>query len=521
MTSAVRYIDTIVVGSGVAGLTTALMAGDCAVVSKSVLGAGSSRWAQGGIAAAVADDDGPALHAADTLKVSGGLGDRAMAEIVTGGAPERVEWLLRLGADFDTDGSGELSLGREAGHSRRRIIHADGDATGAELMRTLVRATRRRTDITVLDNFFVIDLVMQDERVVGVHGIDEHGAHATILAQAVVLATGGIGRVYRHTTNPREVTGDGLAMAARVGAKIRDPEFVQFHPTALATNHDPMPLLTEALRGEGAVLIDDEGRRYMPDIHPDAELAPRDVVARANWEALRHGPILLDATNIGADFPERFPTVFNYATMAGIDPRTDPLPVSPAQHYHMGGIVADSHGRTSLPGLYVVGEAASTGLHGANRLASNSLLEGLVIGVRTARALGSAPAAPIDPGRCTIPAGARDVALEDDVDAISRLRTAMWEHAGVVRDDAGMRKALGIAADLREPLGHGVVGRNLVAVATIILEAALARRESRGAHWRSDHPAPDPRGAAHTIVEPAAVPRVSLTPAAILVGDVA
>ena len=504
----IGYVDTVVVGSGVAGLTTALTAGHCAVVSKTTLGAGSSRWAQGGIAAAVGDDDEPSLHAADTLRVSGGLGDRAIAELVTGDAPDRMDWLLSLGADFDTAGGGDLKLGREAGHSRRRIIHADGDATGAELMRTLIRAVRRRPDITVLDGFFVADLVMQGNRVVGVHGIDEHGARRTLLARAVVLATGGIGRVYRHTTNPREVTGDGLAMAARAGAVVRDPEFVQFHPTALATSHDPMPLLTEALRGEGAALVDADGRRYMPDVHPDAELAPRDVVARANWEALRHGPIFLDATMIGAEFPQRFPTVFNYATMAGLDPRIEPLPVSPAQHYHMGGIVADSHGRTSLQGLYAVGECASTGLHGANRLASNSLLEGLVLGARTARAIATAPATPIDPARCTIPESAVTVTTSEDDEAISRLRTVMWDHAGVARDEAGMRKAIGVVGDLSGALQHGAVGRNLVAVATIVLEAALARRESRGAHWRTDHPATHPSGATHTIVHPAPEPRV-------------
>jgi L-aspartate oxidase len=514
----IEYVDTVVVGSGVAGLTTALTAGGCAVVSKTTLGAGSSRWAQGGIAAAVGDDDAPSLHADDTLRVSGGLGDRDIAELVTGAAPDRMDWLVSLGAAFDMGDDGDLKLGREAGHSRRRIVHADGDATGAELMRTLIRAVRHRPDITVLDGLFVVDLVMQGDRVVGVHGIDEHGARRTLLAGSVVLATGGIGRVYRHTTNPREVTGDGLAMAARAGAALRDPEFVQFHPTALATSHDPMPLLTEALRGEGATLVDADGRRYMPEVHPDAELAPRDVVARANWEALRHGPIFLDATVIGAEFPHRFPTVFGYATSAGIDPRTEPLPVSPAQHYHMGGIVADSHGRTSLPGLYAVGECASTGLHGANRLASNSLLEGLVLGARTARAIGAAPMAPIHPSRCTIPETAVAITTAEDEETISRLRSLMWDHAGVVRDEAGMRKALGVAADLSEVLDHGALGRNLAGVATIVLEAALARRESRGAHWRTDHPSPDPSLAAHTTVHPLPEPRVPVPAAGRRVG---
>lgn len=511
MSVAVRYVDTVVVGSGVAGLTTALMTGNCFVVSKSTLGAGSSRWAQGGIAAAVGEDDDPALHAEDTVRVSAGLGDRSIAEIVTGGAPERVEWLLELGADFDTDEAGELTLGREAGHGTRRIIHANGDATGAELMRTLVRATRQRADITVLDNFLVVDLIRQGDRVAGVYAIDEHDQRVSLLARAVVLATGGIGRVYQHTTNPREVTGDGMAMAVRAGATIRDPEFVQFHPTALATDHDPMPLLTEALRGEGATLVDADGRRYMPDVHDDAELAPRDIVARANWAQLKQGPIYLDATNIGTAFPERFPTVFNYAKLAGIDPRTEPLPVSPAQHYHMGGVITDSYGRASLPGLFVVGESASTGLHGANRLASNSLLEGLVIGVRTAQAIGRATTVPIEPHRCEVPVGADQVERVESVEAEIALRSAMWEYAGVTRDDAGLRKGIAIVEDLGPTLSKGVIGRNLADVAMTILETALARRESRGGHWRSDHPTPDPEGPRHTVIHPTPTARELIT----------
>jgi len=272
-----------------------------------------------------------------------------------------------------------------------------------------------------------------------------------------------------------------------------------------------MPLLTEALRGEGATLVDADGRRYMPDIHPDAELAPRDVVARANWSMLREGPIYLDATLIGSAFPERFPTVFNYARLAGIDPRVEPLPVSPAQHYHMGGIITDSMGRASLPGLFVVGEAGSTGLHGANRLASNSLLEGLVIGVRTARAVAELSATPIEPHRCEVPAAAHDVERGDDDEAITRLRAAMWEYAGVNRDDAGLRKALDIVSELRPALSSGAAGRNLADVATTVLEAALARCESRGGHWRSDHPDLDPSGPEHTVIRPEPVTHENVT----------
>lgn len=511
MTVAVRFVETIVVGSGVAGLTTALSTGNCFVLSKTTLGAGSSRWAQGGIAAAMGKDDDPSLHAGDTVKVSAGLGDSAIAAIVTGGAPTRIRWLLELGAEFDTDETGLLALGREAGHSRRRIIHANGDATGAELMRTLVRATRQRSDITVLDNMLVVDLIRQDDQIAGVYAIDEHDQRVALLARAVVLATGGIGRLYRHTTNPKEVTGDGLAMAIRSGIAVRDPEFVQFHPTALATSHDPMPLLTEALRGEGAHLVDASGHRYMVDVHPDAELAPRDVVARTNWMQLREGPIFLDARNIGAAFPDRFPTVFNYATLAGIDPREAPLPVSPAQHYHMGGIITDSYGRTATPGLFVCGETASTGLHGANRLASNSLLEGLVIGARAAQAIHDAPAISIEPHRCVVPAAAHDVTRTDDADAIEILRSTMWEYAGVSRDDAGIRKALGIVDDVRPALAGSATGRNLADVAGTVLGAALARRESRGGHWRTDHPNPDDAGPRQTVIRPRATKHVALS----------
>jgi L-aspartate oxidase len=497
--TAIHTSDPVVIGSGVAGLTAALGLGSCLVLTKTELAEGSSRWAQGGIAAAVGGDDDPALHAADTVRVSGGLGDPIIAGLVTRSAPERIAWLQRLGAEFDTD-DGRLTLGREAGHGRHRIIHADGDATGAELMRTLRKAVVAAPDIEVWEHTLAVDLLMDDGRVAGVLVQRAGGELLAISAPAVVLATGGIGRVYSRTTNPAEVTGDGFAMAARAGARLRDPEFVQFHPTALDSPLDPMPLLTEALRGAGAALIDDTGSRFMVEEHPDAELAPRDIVARANWRRRSEGhAVLLDATHLGPAFPDRFPTVFASAMDAGIDPRVRPMPVSPAAHYHMGGIAVDTWGRTSLRGLYAVGETAATGLHGANRLASNSLLEGLVFGARVADDVSRSSIAAHRRGVLTVPVDA--LALDgEDLEATAALRRSMWDHAGVVRDAASLSRAATTLDDLEPRLRRGPVSRNLMAVAAVVIEAALARQESRGGHFRRDFPTSDPARQQSTIV---------------------
>ncbi len=505
----------VVVGSGIAGLTAALELGDCAVVTKTRLGEGASRWAQGGIAAALGPDDDPARHAADTLAVAGGLADAEVVARLTAGAPDRIAWLQQLGASFDTERDGRgggLALGREAGHARRRIVRAHGDATGAAVMRALVAAVKARPDVEVVQDTAVIDLLRAGERVVGVLTVDASGRRRALLAPAVVLATGGIGRVYAHTTNPVEATGDGLAMATRAGAVVRDPEFVQFPPTVLDVDRDPRPLLTEALRGEGATLVDVDGRRYLLDVHPDAELAPRDVVARANWQALRRGPIHLDARVIGERFPERFPTVFDAAQQAGLDPRVDLLPVTPSQHYHMGGVRGDLAGRTSLPGLYVCGEVASTGLHGANRLASNSLVEGLVGGAQVAWAV-RAEAVPVVTRDLEVAAGAGEVVGGPAADggvadggvadgAVAALRRTMWQAAGLVRDEAGLRAGLDELARLEPVLRTDLTGRNLAVVADLVLTAALERRESRGGHTRADHPEQAPGPPRHTELAP-------------------
>jgi len=490
--------EVLVVGTGAAGLTAALGCSPLrvTVLTKARLGmGGSSPWAQGGIAAAVGKDDAPALHAADTMAAGAGLNDPHVVEILTAEGPERIAALLALGAHFDLDDAGSLALGREAAHSRRRILHAR-DATGAEVVRTLVEAVRRSPQIRVVDEAFAVDLALEDGEVVGLLAVQADGRRVLHLAPAVVLATGGLGQLFLHTTNPREATGDGLAMAARAGARLVDLEFVQFHPTALAAGADPMPLLTEALRGEGAILIDGAGRRFMTDEHPDRELAPRDVVARAIWKRLMTGQrAFLDAREaVGEEFPEHFPTVFKLCQEHGLDPRIEPIPVAPAAHYHMGGIAVDERGRTSLPGLWACGEVAATGAHGANRLASNSLLEALVFGARVAEDLHvRVPVGPVPRGPRLAGGAVPALGGPGDPELTAAVRRLMWEKVGVVRDEAGLAFAVDELQRLasRHPRATGEA-RNLLGVGRLVAAAALERRESRGGHYRSDYPNPDP-----------------------------
>jgi L-aspartate oxidase len=510
--SGVSRSEVLVVGGGIAGLTAALGAKPrrVTVLTKARFGSGgSSPWAQGGIAAAVGGDDAPALHAADTMAAGAGLNDARVVDILTAEGPERVRALLALGAHFDLDAGGALALGREAAHSRRRILHAR-DATGAEIVRTLVAAVERAPEIRVVDRTFALDLVRDEHGdLAGVLALHADGRRVLHLAPAVVVATGGLGRTYLHTTNPLEATADGLAMAARAGVRLVDVEFVQFHPTALATGADPMPLLTEALRGEGAILVDERGHRFMEGEHPDRELAPRDVVARAIWRQLMGGHrAFLDARQaVGAEFPDRFPTVFKLCQEQGLDPRHEPIPVAPAAHYHMGGIAVDENGRTSLAGLWACGEVSSTGAHGANRLASNSLLEGLVFGARVAEDIAEAiecrglserqprGAGGIGLWRAAeaLPAALHPLHDAGDGELIHEVRTLMWEKVGLVRDEDGLRSAGERLADLggRFPYAAGEA-RNLLGAARLVAAAALVRRESRGGHYRSDYPQPDP-----------------------------
>lgn len=498
--------DAVVVGSGVAGLSAALGAAPRRVTLLTKVpfgGGGSSSWAQGGIAAAVGADDDPAIHAADTLAAGAGLSDPEIVELLTEEGPARVRRLLALGARFDRDRGGHLALGREAAHSRRRILHAHGDATGAEIVRALTEAVRRSAGVLVVDRAFALELALgENGAVAGVVARHADGRRVLHAAPAVVLATGGSGRLYLHTTNPPEATADGLAIAARAGALLKDLEFVQFHPTALAAGGDPMPLLTEALRGEGAVLVDERGQRFMPAEHPDAELAPRDVVARAIWRRLTAGGrVFLDAREaVGERFPERFPTVFRLCQERGLDPRREPIPVAPAAHYHMGGIAVDARGRASLPGLWACGEVAATGAHGANRLASNSLLEALVFGARVAEDLASVPARSLP--RLPAPTPARaDGSEAGDAEVAAAVRTTMWEKVGLVRDGRGLSAAVAALDDLAaaHPDASGEA-RNLLAAARMVTAAAFARRESRGGHYRSDYPAPDPAWRRHLLV---------------------
>lgn len=506
-----RQARAVVVGSGIAGLSAALGMGDCVVLTRGELGSGSSRHAQGGIAAALASDDSPADHALDTLAVSAGLADAGAARAIAEAAAGRIDWLRVLGARFDLDEQGRLALGREAGHRARRVAHAGGDATGAEVMRTLAAAVDSRPDIDVLAGWELVDLVRSGRRVAGVLARRPDGGLAVVLAPAVVLATGGIGGLYARTTNPVEVTGDGLAAAARAGAELADLEFVQFHPTALDVDADPAPLLTEALRGEGAVVIDDRGERFMLGEHPDAELAPRDVLARAIWRrgTVDGRKVYLDARDaVGAAFPRRFPSVWRTAQRFGLDPRVEPLPVTPAEHYFMGGIATDLEGRTSFPGLWAVGEVGATGLHGANRLASNSLLEGMVVGAAAARSVAAVTAPSAPAAGLEVPVGALGAPAEGDGRAAATVRALMWEHVGLVRDAGGLAHAISELERLEAFAGAS--DRNMLLVARLIAAAALARTESRGGHWRADHPHADPRQQCRRFVRPDPAPRTAL-----------
>jgi L-aspartate oxidase len=493
----------VVVGGGIAGLSAALALEGCTLVADGLIGEGSSQLAQGGIAAAIGPGDSPAQHAADTVQVGAGLTDAAIAALVTGAAPGRVGWLERLGTGFDRDADGALRLGREAGHGHSRIVHAGGDRTGASVMQALRAAVLRRTDIRVLEGFELVDLIVSDGRAAGVLLERPDGSGLAVIAPQVVLATGGIGACFEHSTNPATSRGAGLAAAARAGVILSDLEFVQFHPTALAVGGERLPLLTEALRGAGAVLVDDTGRRFMPEIHPDAELAPRDVVARAVAARRLDGrDVRLDLSPV-TDVERRFPGSVAIAHAAGLDPR-GALPVTAAAHFHMGGIATDASGATSLRGLYACGEVAATGLHGGNRLASNSLLEGLVFGERIARAIGAAPLpAPGD----ALFAPLRGDAVQADPRRLADLRRVFSASLGPLRQGAAMTGALARLADWRS---GSRAEDDVATVARLVLAAALSRRESRGAHFRADFPQRDEALALRRFGTPAAAPALPL-----------
>lgn len=494
--------DVVIVGGGLAGLFCALKLAPRPVtlISAAPLGQGaSSAWAQGGIAAAVAEGDSPEAHAADTIAVGGGIVDEAIALGIAREAAPRIHDLLAYGVPFDRDLEGRLAVGREAAHSVRRIVHVRGDGAGAAIIAALSEAVRRTPSIRLIEGFVAEALLTEDGAVTGLQ-LREAGNFAArplmIASRAIVLATGGIGHLYAVTTNPAEANGSGLAIAAHAGAVIADPEFVQFHPTAIMVGRDPAPLATEALRGEGATLINGQGERFMAALHPLAELAPRDIVARGVFAEIAAGRgAFLDAREaLGARFADKFPTVHTSCIAAGIDPTTQALPIAPAVHYHMGGIAVDARGRSSIDGLWAGGEVSSTGAHGANRLASNSLLEAVVYAARIADDI----AGHAIPSPARLPEALVTRGSAPDAAGVKRLRMMMSAHVGVIRNGDGLADAVRSVAALERDAASTAL-RNMATAALLVATAAWSRRESRGAHFRADHPADVPALAQRTM----------------------
>jgi L-aspartate oxidase len=488
-------IDVLVLGSGGAGLSVAVRARDAGlsvvVLTKGELAWSATRYAQGGVAAAlVDDDDSPELHGSDTLAAGGGLNDPDAVRVLAAEGPARVRELMRLGARFDNI-DGALALAREGGHSVPRVVHAGGDATGAEIERALAVAVQS-SGATVREGWLVTDLIVDDDRVAGVAALDPQRTQHELRARHVVIATGGAGQCFAVTTNPPLSTGDGVAMALRAGVAVADIEFMQFHPTALHHPSMPRPLLSEALRGEGAILRDDHGHAFMAAEHALADLAPRDVVARAISRRLNEGGLdhlWLDATGIEG-FSSRFPTIWRACHAVGLDPGRDWLPVAPAAHYLCGGVCTDLDGATTLPGLWACGEVACTGVHGANRLASNSLLENLVFAARVVDAIVRGKDAPERTGvlhsiGVEHPRPPRPATHDPDGPSVrDELQRVMTREAGVLRSADTLTRA---AAALASLVPSGVEEANLLAVSTALVQAASARRESRGTHTRADH----------------------------------
>ncbi len=478
----------IIVGAGLAGLMAALHLAPepVLVLSKAPLGEqAASGWAQGGLAAAVGADDSTELHLADTLAAGDGLCDPVVARRIIEAAPAMVDELAALGARFDHDSKGVIGLGLEAGHSRNRIVHAQGDASGREILRAVIEAVRRTPSITVWEGVSATKLITRDGKIAGVIALHEgHGSPRVLRSSRVVIATGGLGGLYQHSTNPSGAIGQGLMLAAKAGAALADLEFVQFHPTALDVGLDPMPLVSEAVRGEGAILVDETGFRFMEG-HGRAELEPRDIVSRAVWAHMQAGhSVFLDATKaLGSRFTARFPTIAATCRAAGLDPDTMPIPVRPAAHYHMGGIAVDAEGRSTLPGLWACGEAASTGLHGANRLASNSLLEAAVTGTIVAKSVAgtaaghAAPLAEVD---------------TPEPQAIEPVRKILSQYAGVLRDAQGLTTAIDALSSLAQ-------GNEAAALGLMMAVAMRRRTESRGGHSRTDYPEQDAHSMRSTI----------------------
>lgn len=487
----------IVIGSGISGLFVALEArhlGPVLVLTKGSIDDCNTRWAQGGIAAAVGPLDSPEQHLADTISAGAGLVNEHAARVLCDEAPARIHDLVTYGVAFDSL-DGEVALGREAAHSRSRVLHAGGDRTGAEI-ETALSAAALDPSITILDFTLATRLLVKDGRVTGVEAVAlQSGATETYHAPNVVLATGGAGQLYSHTTNPDVATGDGIALAFDAGAEIADIEFYQFHPTSLRVPGVPTFLISEAVRGEGATLRNARGEAFMARYHPLGDLAPRDIVARAIVAEMRaegSESVSLDCTGLkSVDLAARFPGIFAYCSQAGIDMRTDPIPVSPAAHYLMGGVRTDIHGRTTLPGLYACGEVACTGVHGANRLASNSLMETVVFGKRVVEHIETGEGGCASPGPGAISIATPSTAAP----AHEALQQVMWDGAGMERTAEGMTRALETIASWpvpdTSPTRPAFERRQMTVMASLMLRAALARTESRGAHYRSDYPMAD------------------------------
>ncbi len=494
-------VDFLVIGAGIAGLSAAIRladAGSVLVVTKEELAESNTAYAQGGIAVAMSGSEDVALHLKDTVAAGDGLVNREAARVLVSAGPERVEELLAWGTAFDRAAkSGELLRTREGAHSLSRILHANGDATGREIAVSLLRHVREIPQIELREWTTSVDLLVDGGRVVGATLLDGEGGLSVVQARAVLLASGGAGQVYSDTTNPAVATGDGIAMAYRVGAAVSDMEFYQFHPTAFSAPGAPRFLLSEALRGEGAYLVNAKGERFMERYHPLLELAPRDVVARAITHEGMEGPVYLDMRHVREGLPARFPGISAFLAKQHLDLGKDLIPVRPAAHYLMGGVKTDVEGRTTLRGLYAAGEVACTGVHGANRLASNSLLEGLVFGVTAAETMvAEAPADQADQADLTIAPSAADKGITPEAATerwIEALRALMWKYAGLLRDGAGLREATRELDALAATMPRGLYrraleARNLHTVAELIVGAALGREESRGAHYRNDFP---------------------------------